>query len=184
MKRLIIPIVAILLLIFVVSCGQKSIWPKGFEKLPDDPNYLYTRAMAKSKSRQHALNIARNEGRVEIARQLESKIMAMFKTFIEETGGSADSELLQTTSDVSKSVVSKTLYGCKPAKEEVKEEDEGVYSAYVLMEMSIGEANAALMEKIKARERMYTRFRASQAFNELSDEVKKYEKYKREQGLR
>ncbi|MFQ6043077.1 MAG: hypothetical protein ACE5PV_19660 [Candidatus Poribacteria bacterium] len=182
MRITVIPIT--LMILMFTGCGAKSYWPKVFDNLPDDPNHIYARAMSESKNQQHALNTAREEGRVEIARQLESKIMAMFKRFIEETGGAADSELLQMTSDVSKSVVATTIYGCKPIKEEVKEEKGGVYRAYVLMKMPIGEANAALMAKIKEYERMYTRFRASKAFNELSEEVGKYEQYKREQGLR
>ncbi len=182
MRKTVIPIM--LMILMLAGCGAKGTWPKGFDLQSDDPNHIYARAMSESRSQQHALNTAKNEGRVEIARQLESKIMAMFKRFIEETGGAADSELLQMTSDVSRSVVATTLYGCKPVKEEVKEEKSGVYRAYVLMVMPIGEANAALMDRIKAHERMYTRFRASQKFKELSEEVKKYEQYKREQGYR
>jgi len=41
-----------------------------------------------------------------------------------------------------------------------------------------------LMERIKAHEGMHTRFRASQVFKEMSMEVKKYEQYKKKQGLR
>lgn len=106
----------------------------------------------------------------------------MFKRFIEETGGGTDSELLQQTADVSKSVVSTTLYGCRARKEDVKKEG-GIYRAYVLMEVPIGEANEVLMAQIKAREHLYTRFRAAQGFKELTEEVERYEKFKREQGF-
>jgi len=41
-----------------------------------------------------------------------------------------------------------------------------------------------LMEKIKVNEGMCTRFRMSQAFKEMSMEVRKCEQYKKEQGLR
>jgi hypothetical protein len=38
------------------------------------------------------------------------------------------------------------------------------------------------MQQIKSNNQMYTRFRASQAFKELQEEVDKYEKYKQEQS--
>jgi hypothetical protein len=50
-----------------------------------------------------------------------------------------------------------------------------------MMEMPIGEANARLVEKIKAQERLYTRFRASEAFEELDQMVQEYEEWKKQQ---
>jgi hypothetical protein len=177
MKRFILLMV---LTILFIGCGSKSLhFP--FD-IPNNPNYLYARATATSKDMQHALNSAKEEGRVELARQLETRVSAMFKRFIEETGGGTDAELLQQTADVSKSVVSTTLYGCRAKKEDVKREGK-LYRAYVLMEVPIGEANEALMAQIKAREHLYTRFRAAQGFKELAEEVEKYEKFKREQGF-
>ena len=63
-------------------------------------------------------------------------------------------------------------------------EEDGLYRAYVLMEVPIGEANKVLAAQIKANEHLYTRFRAAQGFKELAEEVERYEKFKREQGLR
>ena len=47
------------------------------------------------------------------------------------------------------------------------------------MELPIGAANAEMLAKIKENERMYTRYRASEAFKELEEEVEKYEKIKK-----
>jgi hypothetical protein len=66
-----------------------------------------------------------------------------------------------------------------PAKRDYRKE--GIhYRVYVLIEMPIGEANTALMAKIKANNNVYTRFRASEAFKELEEEVEKYERLKKE----
>ncbi|HQT92587.1 MAG TPA: hypothetical protein PL001_11240, partial [Candidatus Kryptobacter bacterium] len=51
----------------------------------------------------------------------------------------------------------------------------------VLVEYPIGAANEALMQQIKNNNQMYTRYRASQTFKELQDEVDKYDKYKQQQ---
>ena len=58
-----------------------------------------------------------------------------------------------------------------------------VYRAVVLMELPIGEMSKKLMDQIRAQEQLYTRFRASEAFKELDAEVKRYEAWKREQGI-
>ncbi len=178
MKRIIILTIST---IVILGCGSKS--PHFSFDIPSDPNYLYARATATSKDMQHALNTAKDAGRVEIGRQMETRVSAMFKRFIEETGGGTDAELLRQTADVSKSVVSTTLYGSRAKKEDVKKEG-GLYRAYVLMEVAIGEANKVFAAQIKAQEHLYTRFRAAQGFKELAEEVEKYEEFKRQQGLR
>ena len=81
---------------------------------------------------------------------------------------------------VSKSVVSDSLTGSRTAKQKLDTEG-AVYRAYVLMEMPIGEANSRFVEKIRAQKQLYTRFRATEAFEELDREVQKYEEWKRQQ---
>ncbi|MFQ6042628.1 MAG: LPP20 family lipoprotein [Candidatus Poribacteria bacterium] len=155
--------------------------PDWFLNPPEDPNYLYSPATATSKDLQLAIDTAKHQGQVDITQQLETKVSALFKRFREEAGVGEDSEMLALTTSASKAVVSETINGCKASKQDVKKEG-AVYRAYVLMEMPIGEANAALMAKIKANKNMYTRFRATQAFDELNEEVEKYEQFKKEQG--
>jgi hypothetical protein len=106
------------------------------------------------------------------------KIQAMFKRFREETGVGEDAEFLSMETDVSKSVVSETLVGCKARTQKILREGT-LYRVYVLMELPIGAANAEMLAKIKENERMYTRYRASEAFKELEEEVEKYEKIKK-----
>ena len=180
----------VLMAIMLISgCGKSEIKmgddiqvPEWFSTPPEDPNYLYATATATSRDMQMAINSAKEGGRVEIARQLETKINALFKRFREEVGADEDAEFLSQTTDVSKSVTSKVLSGSRAAK--TKSVKEGmIFRAYVLVEMPIGDANTALMGAIKKQEHMYTRFRASQGFQELENDVEKYDEYKKEQGI-
>ena len=50
-----------------------------------------------------------------------------------------------------------------------------IYRAYVLMEVPIGTANTALMQKLKQNQAMVTKFRATAAFKELEQDVAKFE---------
>jgi hypothetical protein len=155
--------------------------PDWFLNPPEDPNYLYSPTTATSKDMQLAIDTAKHQGQVDISQQLQTKVSGMFKRFREEAGVGEDSDMLALTTSASKSVVSETINGCKASKQEVKKEGT-IYRAYILMEMPIGAANAAMMAKVKENKHMYDRFRATQAFDELNEEVEKYEQFKKEQG--
>jgi hypothetical protein len=170
-------------LILLTSCATTPKAPQTAEvevpgfyaNPPVDPNYLFAPATALSQDLQHAVNTAKEEARVAIARDMRVKIEALFKRFREETGVGEDAEFLSMETDVSKSVVSETLVGCKARTQKVLREGT-LYRVYVLMELPIGEASKEMLAKIKENERMYTRYRASEAFKELEEEVEKYEK--------
>jgi hypothetical protein len=172
-------------LIFITSCSStrapKTIEidvPIWFTNVPTDANYLFASATARSQDLQHAVNTAKEEARIGIARQMRVKVDGMFKRFREETGVGEDAEFLSMETDVSKSVVSETLVGCKTRTQKILREGT-LYRIYVLMELPIGAASKEMLAKIKENERMYTRYRASQAFKELEEEVEKYQKIKK-----
>jgi hypothetical protein len=56
-----------------------------------------------------------------------------------------------------------------------------MWRAYVMMELPLGAANAALLDEIKKNKELYTRYRASEAFKDLDSEVQKYEEWKQQQ---
>lgn len=175
------------MLFLVASCGPKTtnLTPTATEKtvesapewyldVPSDPSYLYAAETATSKDMGLAVKKAATTGRAELARQLETKMSSLEKDFQEEVGSEEDSELLQQFSTVIKGVTSQTLNGSRQDKRDVQPE-KGIYRAYVLMSLPIGEANMALMEKIKANKNIYTRYRATQAFEELDAAIKAHE---------
>jgi hypothetical protein len=161
--------------------GGKMSVPQWYVSPPTDDDRLVAVASATSLDLQTAVDKAKQDGRAEIARQVDVRITGMSKRFIEETGLNDDAELLGMFTQVSRSVVSDSLTGSRISKQELGREADG-YRAYVLMEMPIGEANARFVEKIRAQERLYTRFRASEAFEELDRMVQEYEQWKREQA--
>jgi hypothetical protein len=102
------------------------------------------------------------------------------KRFTEETGTAGNAQLLDMFTQAGKIVVSTSLSGSKESKKKIVK-DGNNWRAYVLVEYSVGAASEALMQQIKNNEQMYTRFRATQGFKELDDEVKKYEDFKKSQ---
>lgn len=156
--------------------------PDWYANPPQDPNYLYAPATAMSQDMQLAIDKAKQQARADLASQLEVKVQGLTKKFEEEVGVNQDAELLSQFTQVSKSVVSNVLNGTRLSKNDIVIES-GIYRAYVLMELPLGAANQALMQQIKDNQNMYTRFRATQAFDELEKDVEKYEEFKKEQGM-
>jgi hypothetical protein len=152
--------------------------PDWYVNVPQDPNYLFAANSQTSQDMQMATDKAVSAGRAEIGRQLDVRIQGLQKRFAEETGTGSDSQLLQMFTQAEKTVVSTTLNGSR-VKDQKIVKDGNLWRSYVLIEYPMGAANEALMNQIKNNDQMYTRFRASQTFKELDDEVKKYEDSKK-----
>lgn len=155
--------------------------PEWFTNVPQDPNYLFAVNTATSRDLGLAMDKAITGARAEIARQMEVRVSGLQKRFDEEVGIGEDSQLMQMFTQATKTVVSQALNGSRTRyQKQVK--DGNLWRAYVMVEYPIGAANQALMEQIKKNQEMYTRFRASEAFQELEDEVEKYEQWKKQQS--
>lgn len=172
--------------LFLFNCGGSSQTnidniPDWYLNKPSDPNYLFAPARAQSKDLQLAVDKATTDGRAEIAREIETKLQGLQKKFDEEVGVGEDAQLLQQFTQAEKTVVSTVLSGSSVIKKAVFEDDD-LYEAYVLVQYPIGAASAAYMNQLKQTQ-AYTRFRSSETFKELDEEVKKYEDWKEKQGL-
>lgn len=152
--------------------------PDWFMNVPQDPNYIYAAITETSRDMQMAIDKAKLRGRTELATQMEAKIEARQKLFAAETGADTSSQIMKDFDDAQKQVVSQTINGSRVKNQNVIAES-GIYRSFVLMEMPIGSANVAMMQKIKQNQAMYTRFRATKAFEELEKDVEKFEAAKK-----
>lgn len=189
MRSIISLVLLLVLALCLMGCGgSKSLTttdtgqvPEWFTTIPQDPNFLYAARTATSRDLGLAIDKAVTNARAEIARQYEVKVTGLTKSFQEEIGSSEDSEINQLFTQTVKTVVSTSLMGSRASKTQ-HVRDGNNYRAYVLVEYPIGAANQAFMNALKANQNMYTRFRASEAFKEMDDEVQKYEEWKKQQA--
>ena len=172
----------IILLVLAICCygcasGLKvKGLPKWYENPPNaDAEYLYAAATADSRDMEVATKKAKTQSRADLAQQMAVKVNNLEKLFQEEVGEDADTELLEQFTSTTKIVTSEMIHGATEEEKEIHKLENGTFRVYVLMSLPIGEANAALMAKIQANKNLYTRFRASQAFEELDKEIKAYE---------
>ena len=149
--------------------------PEWFVSPPTDASYLFATATMTSRDMQMAIQKAETAARADLAQEMETRLGSLTKQFQEEVGLNEDSELMQQFTSATKLVTKQTLVGSRTDQKKVVPE-KGIYRAYVLMSLPIGEANQQLMEKIKANRNLYTRFRATQAFDELNKELEAIKK--------
>lgn len=165
----------------LVGCASSK--PKKVERLPawyesvpkDTESHLYSATMGESTRMGVALKKAKAQARADLAQQMGARVQNLEKLFFEEVGTDVQSELLEQFTSVTKIITSETLHSTQEKEKEVQELEDGIVRVYVLMTLPIGSANQALMSKLKANEHLYTRFRASQAFEELDADIKAYE---------
>ena len=188
MKNFIYLAAIVLISLTVFNCGgQKELsqadagdFPEWYLNTPTDPNYIFVPRSATSRDMQLSIDKAVTDARAEVGRIVETKVEALQKSFSEEVGVGDNSTLLQQFTSASKTVVSTSLSGSQVKKQEVLKDGE-VWRSYVLVEYPIGEANVAFMQQMKKQEELYTRYRSSETFKELEEEVKKYEEWKEKQ---
>ncbi|QHI69019.1 LPP20 family lipoprotein [Tichowtungia aerotolerans] len=132
--------------------------------------------IAESRSLEIALSKAKMNARRELAQMLETKIESLQKSFTEETGLAADAEILSQFSSTAKSITSQQIRG-SAAKELKYEAGSETITACALMELN----PKIILDQFEKEEQLYTRFRASKAYEELDKEIKEYEAYKKEQ---
>ena len=156
--------------------------PPWYENVPkDDESHLFSATMGESRKMDVAIKKAKTQARAELAQKLGTKVQNLEKLFQEEVGADPDTELLEQFTSVTKTITSETLHGTQEEEKEIQNLGNGNFRVYMLMTLPIGEANQGMLAKIRANEHLYTRFRASQAFDELDADIKAYEESRESQ---
>ena len=146
--------------------------PDWMFEVPEVDDHLSASATAASRDFQLAIDKARSLAQVDIAQQLGAQMANLTRQFQEEVGQGADSQLLTEFSSATKALVDEKLVGARVVKRELVPEG-NVYRAYVLVQLPIGDANQVLMQKLRADEALYTRFRATKAYADLESEMQR-----------
>jgi hypothetical protein len=189
MKKPLLSTLVLLSFFLLVNCSSNTDMsqtdvgdiPDWYMNPPEDDNYIFSSKTATSQDMQLAIDKATTDARAEIGRTIELKLESLQKRFDEEVGVRENATLLSQYTQATKTVVSTSLSGSKVKQKEFFK-DGDIWRSYVMVEYPVGEANDAFVQQIKKQEELYTRFRSSETFKELEDEVKKYEQWKEKQA--
>jgi hypothetical protein len=176
-KGLSICLMAVAVVLLAVSCG-------GSPQRIDDPNLpewlndfapedvIWGIGSAKQSSDQMSMTTAEARARTGVARQLDSKVEAMFTDYMRDAGTVGSQTALSLQEDVSRQITSMQLNGARPIKRWKAPNDTWWY----LVEYKISDAKAALAPMFTSEEARYAEFKADEALRMLDDQLSKREK--------
>jgi len=183
-KVLILLLLVVFGLILLTGCGSKEVSGK---KSP----YMQMQKQANQYNKAGAVavvgqgessreDIARKKSHVDaranLAEALNVKVQTLSKSFLEEVGTTGDTEINEAFSRTTKTMASTVLKGSLP-EDEIMVEDEGKITIYTLMVIDPSTFNQSLMDEMNKskNKKLYERFRSSQAYDELNNEMEAYE---------
>jgi ribosomal protein S20 len=131
-----------------------------------------------SKRRDIAKEKARTAAQGKLAEIFNTKVQGVKKRFVEEVGSGDETEINEAFSSVTKTLTSQMLKGAIVKKTKItKNKKTGQYMVGVVVAITPKTVNTSIMDEMsKSKPQLYQRFRASQAYQELKDEMKEYEK--------
>jgi hypothetical protein len=150
-----------------VSCGgskPEARVPDFVLNPPKAAGTIYGSAEAEKQTFQLAKDVADTRACREVARQLGTKVQEIVKDFQEQSGKGAQSEALEFSQVVGKTITNINLSGCTIEKREQGVGADGTVKIYSLAKLNSADALAAARAGIEANK---TKVAAQEAFDEL-----------------
>lgn len=181
-------ILSILILPVLAACGSSetvvstSAGPNWYFNPPQDTEeYFYSAGLAESTRMGTAMQSAQVNARQAMAAKLEIKVSALQKTFTEEVQSGPNANYASTFSNAGEQLINSTMNGVSRDRAECVElnpERTGGnvnQRCYVLVRMPVGQARSVLENALSKDEELYTKFKASKAFEELQERLHEIE---------
>lgn len=128
-------------------------------------------------------DLAKKEAVVDAQGQLagifNTKVQRLQKSFQEEIGGESDSEINEAFTTVTKTLTSQMIRGAISKKTKyMRDKETGQFTCAALVAIEPNKVNMSILDEMEksAPKKLYERFRASQAYDELKKEMADYEK--------
>jgi hypothetical protein len=137
---------------------------------PEDA--LWGIGSAKQSSSQLSMNTAEARARTSVARQLNTKVDAMFTDYMRDAGTVGSQTALSLQEDVSRQITSMQLNGARPIQR--WQAPDGAW--WYLVEYKISDAKAALAPMFTSEEARYAEFKADEALRILDAQLARQEK--------
>ena len=195
MKRYMYLLISLFILAaFVMSCGGSKkvtatdsgmeVVSDPFQDLTDMANQIIQAGgvAAVGQGTSARMDLAKKKAVTDAQGQLAEifnlKVQKLKKNFQEEVGSANDSEINEAFSTVTKTLTSQLLRGAIPKKVKyMKNKETGQITAAAVVAIEPNVINMSILDEMKAKKpKLYERFRASKAYEELKKEMENYEK--------
>ncbi len=195
MKRYMYLLISLFILAaFVMSCGgskkvtatdsSMEVVSDPFQDLTDMANQIIQAGgvAAVGQGTSARMDLAKKKAVTDAQGQLAEifnlKVQKLKKSFQEEVGSANDSEINEAFSTVTKTLTSQLLRGAITKKVKyMKNKETGQITAAAVVAIEPNVINMSILDEMKAKKpKLYERFRASKAYEELKKEMENYEK--------
>jgi hypothetical protein len=195
MKRYMYLLISLFILAaFVMSCGGSKkvtatdsgmeVVSDPFQDLTDMANQIIQAGgvAAVGQGTSARMDLAKKKAVTDAQGQLAEifnlKVQKLKKNFQEEVGSANDSEINEAFSTVTKTLTSQLLRGAITKKVKyMKNKETGQITAAAVVAIEPNVINMSILDEMKAKKpKLYERFRASKAYEELKKEMENYEK--------
>ena len=181
----------ITIIMFLGNCATGGIKKSGGDRVDMEADFEAVKAdilaaggvadvgIGRNTQAHRAKEHARINAQKNLAQIFEVNIQNLTKQFEEELGENEDVEVNEAFSSATKSVTKQKLNFAIAKKTDYLEETvngKKMYTCYVLMAIEPSVVNESFMDELKNKnKKTYERFRASEAYKELENEIEKYE---------
>jgi hypothetical protein len=182
--KLALLLLALMSLILTIGCGgeQKattaSTAPTGNLNYPswyDSPataDYVFVYGMSVNMSESMSQDGAYANAMSVAANYIQAHVESMIKKFEEESGAS-NPELLTDTKKVIRIVSDAKFSGAQITKRDVRATNDNKIKTFMQVAIPVSSINKEVVKQIHSDEALYNQFKASQAFQELDEQVNK-----------
>lgn len=148
--------------------------PEWYNQPPTDTEeFLYATGTFIGQRRSSAERSAFIQARSDMASKLSIKVETLEKLFEDEVGSGTSANYSSMFSFASQQVTSQELRGVDMDRRECNALPDGRIECFVLANMPVGTARAALENALSRDEELYVRFRESEAFKELEENLER-----------
>ncbi|MCB5253506.1 MAG: hypothetical protein RBR69_05990 [Candidatus Cloacimonadaceae bacterium] len=186
MKKVLFAVILVSLTLMILGCGsnKNKVKPDGdlvyrpaWWSEQNDPDYVCTYGQSANMSENASLTAARSIAMSNAAQYVQTNVESMMKYYLEEAGV-VDPGLLSLTSNIIKTSAKTEFSGAIIGKNETRRVDEGNgprFKTWIQMKIPKEQINKSVWQNVRNEEALYNQFKASQAFQELDEQMKKYE---------
>ena len=147
--------------------------PEWFRKPPKSDQAVYAVGTATSPDIQFAIDKSDLLAKRSLADRLNSQLSSKLKEFLEEQGQGEDQLAITEASRVTTNLITEVnVSGYSRIDSKILAQGTK-YRAYVLLEYPVGKANRILVNQVKKNRILESKLRASKAFKELEDDIKR-----------
>ena len=193
-RNLVLFIITVMMLGLLAACGggEKTVNPAKnmvafedpFQDLQDmtasiiDAGGIAAVGQSESARQDLAKKKAVTDAQGQLAEIFNTQVNRMKKMFQEEIGSAEDSEINEAFTTVTKVLTSTMLQGAITKKTKyMQDPSTGKFTAAALVAVEPDKVNMSILDEVKkGKPKLYERFRASQAYEELDQAMEKYKK--------